>query len=276
MSDFAEYRHVGVADPLRQGDVLESTNSSAPRWDRHLLVITADCDFANAKHHGRVTCVPLLDADEYLMSMQLPRLREKLIRKPLDSLEKSIGRSAHLTVSRTRLREWALEEDPYVIVRSLGIIPVEAANEALLALRAICLIDAPASDLETAVSALIEAQLSGPNPPKRENAQKAVIQPLCDVHSRPPGDAFFLSSVGPGCSDGYFGYLRHVTQVSENDIATKPLHRSALYRRIARLEDRFIHAIAQQFGMVFMAIGLPREYEELRDLHSNVMEGRFQ
>src|SRR5258708_984972 len=100
---FAEYREVGVADPLRQGDVLEAVDIGASMWQRHLLVITADCDFAYAKHQGRVTCVPLLAAEEYLSEMQLPKIRERLIKQPLKEMRQILSKPGAPNISDRRL-----------------------------------------------------------------------------------------------------------------------------------------------------------------------------
>lgn len=64
-STFTESCSRPANTPLRQGDVLEASDPAASVWTRHLMIITADCDFANSKNAGRVTCVPLLAADEY-------------------------------------------------------------------------------------------------------------------------------------------------------------------------------------------------------------------
>jgi hypothetical protein len=47
------------------------------------------------------------------------------------------------------------------------------------------------------------------------------------------------------------------------------------YRRISHLRDRYIHALVQRFALVFMAIGLPKEYEEIRDLHSDILGEKY-
>lgn len=271
---FVEYREIGSSDPLRQGDVLESVDESATKWKRNLLVITADCDFANAKNQGRVTCVPLLSAEEYLAEMQFPRIRERLVKKPLDSLQAAVITSPHPDVSRSRLREWVSEEDAVTIVSQLGV-DLTQKDIALRAIASIRLLDMLPESFDEAVQALIECQLVGPAPPKRENARRNVMQALCETYTQPPGDALFLSSIGPAHEDGYFAYLRHLEQVWQGDISIRPLHRSAQYRRIARLQDRFTHAVVQRFGMVFMSIGLPKEYEEIRNLHSEILGDRF-
>lgn len=107
---FAEFRTIGVADPLRQGDVIEATDMGASMWHRHLLVITADCDFAHAKHQGRVTCVPLLRAEEYLVEMRVPRIREQIAKQQLKGLREILSKAGAPIISDRRLREWPGEE----------------------------------------------------------------------------------------------------------------------------------------------------------------------
>ncbi len=58
----------------------------------------------------------------------------------------------------------------------------------------------------------------------------------------------------------------------EPTIALGPARRAMEYRRISRLEDRYTHALVQRFAMVFLSIGLPRDYEEMRDLHAESIE----
>ena len=86
--DFVEYCNISGLEPLRQGDVLESVDGKPSMWQRHLLVITADCDFAHSKHQGRVTCIPILTTDEYFLEMAVPRLRNRLVKKPSGDLQK--------------------------------------------------------------------------------------------------------------------------------------------------------------------------------------------
>lgn len=273
MTDFLEHQPITPSQPLRQGDILESTKSSPNRWQRHLLVITADCDFAHEKHNGRVTCVPLLSTEEYLSEIQIPRLRERQVAKLLDCLAKLMLRS-HPNMTLTRLREWVSEEDAERIIETLSVRPndIQVAKRAIDAIK---LLDAKPSTFEDAVTSLIEAKLVGPNPPKPENAKKEISSALRDAMLRPPGDALFLSPIAPEYENGHFAYLRHLEQLPQAQIAIGPLHRAAQYRRILRLRDRYTLALTQQFGLVFMSIGLPCEYEELRSFHSEMLGEKF-
>jgi len=267
---FAEYRTVGVTDDLRQGDVIEATDIEATMWHRHLLVITADCDFAHAKNQGRVTCVPLLRAEEYLAEMRIPRIREQIAKQQLKGLREILSNAGAPSISDHRLREWPSEEEPEAIVTGLGLKQGEA-QKATAALTAVRMLNAPITDLKGALELLVDAQLAGINPPKRENATKNLVRNLRETYAQPPGDALFLSAIGPGINEGYFAYLRHIEQVSESDISLGSTRRAVQYRRISRLQDRFIHALVQRFAMVFMSIGLPDEYEEQRDFYSEML-----
>lgn len=271
---FAEYRKVRVADPLRQGDVLEAVDAEASMWQRNLVVITADCDFAYAKHQGRVTCVPLLAAEEYLREMQIPKIRERLVKQPLKVMRQILSKPGMPNISDRRLREWASEEAPEDVVLRLGLEPADA-QQATAALEAICMIDVSASGFKEGVDSLVEAQLVGANPPKRETAVKQVLNSLRDAYARPPGDALFLSAIAPGHDAGYFAYLRHIEQVRESEISLGPSRRDVRYRRISHIRDRFAHALIQRFAMVFMSIGLPEQYEDLRDLYSEMLGDNF-
>ncbi|MEV5417839.1 hypothetical protein [Streptomyces albogriseolus] len=271
---FAEYREVGVADPLRQGDVLEAVDPEATMWQRHLLVMTADCDFAYAKHQGRVTCVPLLAAEEYLSEMQIPKIREQLVKPQLKEIRQILAKAPVPTISDRRLREWATEEAPVDIVKMLDL-PQPDAQKVSAALKAIRMMDMPVDTLKEGVGLLVEAQLIGTSPPKRDTAVKRVVNHLRRSYEQPPGDALFLTAIGPGQDAGYFAYLRHIEQVWEPEISLGPSHREVVYRRISRMRDRFAHALVQRFAMVFMSIGLPTQYEELRDLHAEILGENF-
>jgi hypothetical protein len=271
---FTEYKDVTVTDPLRQGDVIEATDSRASKWKRHLLVITADCDFANAKHQGRVTCVPLLSQDEYLMEFQISRVRDRVINKLVSSLHSLLVATDAPTISLGRLRQWPSEQEPAVIVRTLGLRDshAEEAQKLLAAIRAAA---HPATDLDDAVDRLVRAQVDIPNGKKAANAKQGVVDALKSHYTNPPGDALFLSAIAPNLNTGYFVYLRHLEQIRQPDIAIGPSRNVVGYRRLARLQDRFIHAVSQQFALVFMAIGLPHDYEELRNLHSELLGERY-
>ncbi|WP_146086015.1 hypothetical protein [Rathayibacter sp. AY1D5] len=271
---FVEFREVTVSDPLRQGDILEATEVGASKWQRNLFVLTADCDFANAKNQGRVTCVPLLTQDEYILEFQIPRIRRRLLPRLTENFQAIIAKSSDRTISTDRLTSWPLEEETDTILGALDI-DLASIETARLVIDAIREISVPHDTLDTAVQHLVSAHAAIPNGKSPANAKKDILATVQSHYSSPPGDALFLSAIAPAMQDGYFLYLRHLEQVPESQIALGPMRTSSSYRRIARLHDRFTHAVAQQFALVFMAIGLPSEYEEMRNLHAELLGERY-
>jgi hypothetical protein len=248
---------------------LEAAGSEASFWERHLLVLTADCDLALGKHGGRVTCVPLLTASEYLLEMKVPVLRERALSKFVAELRKVLPPGAP-NISDERFKLWPCEAEPVEIISALGL-GEKNADTAKAALESIRLVSKETPSLKEAIEILVDSQASAPNAKKREAVVNSVLDSLKSPYSKPPGDALFLSSIAPDNTVGYFAYLRHLEQVRESDIAIGPSRTAASYRRIARLRDRYTHALVQQFALVFMSIGLPPAYEEMRALHSEVM-----
>lgn len=263
-----------MTQPMRQGDVIESTDPDANKWQRNLVVITADCDFANAKHQGRVTCVPILTQDEYVMEFQIPRIRERTLSKLVALLAAELAKYLQVNISPQRLREWPTEERSSRIIKALDLDTAVSSNTENL-IEAIRLIQSPVDRLEDAVANIIRSQVDIPNGKKEINARREVIESLKAHYGNPPGDALFLSAVAPKLASGYFIYLRHLEQIRETDIAMGPTRHPVRYRRLARLKDSYMHAVSQQFALVFMSIGMPQEYEEMRQLHADVLGERF-
>lgn len=267
MVSFREYVDADRAEPLRQGDVLEAVDANASPWDRLLFVVTADCDLAHRKHNGRVTCVPLLDQEEYLRIFAVPKVASKIETQLYDELTQLLTRSGAGGISLERAREWVLEAANDQIIEALRSDNTSGESEAKL-LGAIRRINQPVGRVEDFIANALEAQSTVAHPPKPKNARRRVTDSLRECYRNPPGDALFISSVAPGRESGYFAYLRHIEQVMESDIATGPMRRQATHRRIARLSDRYAHALVQRFALVFMPVGLPPEYEEMRDLYA--------
>lgn len=204
------------------------------------------------------------------METQIPRIRERFITKTVGILRTVLQPGNGANISDERLRAWPRETEPAEIIASLGLDGHEAetANAALESIRLIC---QPADTLAEAVELIILSHVAAPNKPKRENVIRQITENLKAPYSHPPGDALFLSAFAPKHDCGYFVYLRHLEQVWEPEISTGPTRAAVSYRRISRLQDRYIHALAQRFALVFMSIGLPKEYEESRDFHSELL-----
>lgn len=265
-SEFKEYRLISAGEPLRQGDVLESAGTEVSKWQRRLLVLTADCDFANGKHQGRVTCVPILESRDYLLEFQLPSLRANYSKKPLAAIQIQLARAGSSGVPTDRLIEWINEQPTTEVVAGLAVA-VANVDEMSAHIDALRILNSPYLSLDAGIAAFATAiEKTG----LAKSSDEALARVRNDLRTRfhdLPGDAMFLGSVGPGNSDGYCAYLRHIEQVWEADVAIAPTRSAVTHRRLARLEDRFTAAVAQRFGMVFMSVGLPASYDESRKRH---------
>ncbi|MDO2970940.1 hypothetical protein [Mycobacteroides abscessus] len=242
----------------------------ATAWNRHLLVITADCDFAHDKHHGRVTCVPLLTKDEYLLELQIPKFRHQALVKVVAALQEvleSLGRNG---ISETRLREWPLEQSTDAILTLLAIAgdKRDVVGGMVDAIREL---GSAASTVAEATAALVQAQRRLPNAQSEKNLRTNLVGRLQNAFKQPPGDALFVSALADGHDYGYFVYLRHLEQIWEPQVSLGPSRSVVEYRRLSRLQEKYTHAIAQRFALVFMTIGLPDAYEEMRDLHADLL-----
>ena len=267
---FTEYRSVAISEPLRQGDVLERVSQESTAWNRHLLVITADCDFAHDKHQGRVTCVPLLTKDEYLLEFLFPKIREQATKKLVAGVQKILHELRAPDVSEPRLRVWP-KEQPTEEILSLLSVPEDKEGIVGGMLDGIReLSSTPASVLE-AVNTLVTAQRRLPNAQSETRLRSEISNRLQNAFRQPPGDALFLSALAEKYDEGYFAYLRHFEQIWEPQISLGPSRSVVEYRRLSRIQENYTHAIAQRFALVFMSIGLPNAYEEMRDIHADLL-----
>jgi hypothetical protein len=268
--DFVEYRPVAITESLRQGDVLERVADDATAWNRHLLVMTADCDFAHDKHHGRVTCVPLLTKDEYILELQIPKLRRQAAAKLAAHLQEVLSGLGAAAISEARLNEWPQEQSTESILTTLAV-PDPSRDAVGGMLDSIRELGGVASTVAEATAALVRAQRRLPNAQSEKNLRSQVVNRLQNAFKQPPGDALFLSALADGHDHGYFVYLRHLEQIWEPQVSLAPSRSVVEYRRLSRLQEKYTHAIAQRFALVFMTIGLPDAYEEMRDLHADLL-----
>ena len=266
---FVEYQDISLTEPLRRGDVLEAIDPDASLWNRNLLVITADCDLAHAKNLGRVTAVPVLTQHEYLTEIQIPKLRERAVSRLIGLIQSLPRDQGAPLVSNARLQEWVDEQDP-TIIASILKVATSSAEVAIEALQAVHDLQAASPVSRISVETLVSAKMVGNNG-KRASARKEVSNTLTSCYANTPGDALFISSISAGHDAGYFAYLRHIEQIWEPEISIGPTRAHAKYRRISRIRDNFTRALVQRFALVFMSIGLPAEYEDVRSLYSDYL-----
>lgn len=110
---------------LAQGDVLRAAAPDATSLSCLYFVMTADCDLANRKHHGRLLCVPIVSLRDYVAGFKLApdvdRYRALLgdeIAKHVQAFRSAQG-GGQLTPSR--ITEWVQETSPEEVLSALEV-----------------------------------------------------------------------------------------------------------------------------------------------------------
>lgn len=271
MEGGVESSAVSVRAPLRQGDVLEATGDAVSMWQRHLVVITADCDLEHGKNLGRVTCAPFLSVDEYLRAIHLARPREDLAGALIGILQEALSEIGRAGIADERLREWVLEVSPDEVVEALGVAGDEGSRIHKIA-ETLRRTSEDWGSLQSATQSMIAGRLVVSPERSEASVRKELVGQYKNAFRSTPGDALFISSIAPGLEDGYFAYLRHHEPVWQSDIELSSARSSAAYRRIGRLQERYAYALVQRFASVFMSVGLPSSYEGTRDLYYEILK----
>lgn len=230
-----------------------------------MMVVTADCDLAYAKHSGRITCVPLLTADEYLLEIYFPELRKPVTERHAREFAAALNSAGGRTMSEGRIVEWCLEVEHGDQVSAAFDVAEDVRQLIENSCNGIRLANSHCDTVEKAVTNLVDSQSLHSNPKAATTLRRTITGGIQQRFTQPRGDSLFLNSIAPGYEDGYFAYLRHIEQVWEADVALRPARRIDGHRRIGALSDRFAHAVVQRFAMVFMPIGLPDTYEAVRN-----------
>lgn len=257
--------------PLRQGDVfLWQDDAYARPWRTYGVVVTADCDLAKDKTHGRLSYVPALLPEDYIWTF----LRHKRFTAEIKSMKVKISRicNKHLIKSSSVSKE--ISEDTYESwINRVG--PKEFVNELKLAdpgqqksilslcerfvkLNSILQKDEPDRNL------LLEClALKAGNKLTDEDIAKDFKGDFLSL----PGDVFHLTTVEGREEGGIFLMLRHITQCNFDAVAVRPEQLrfgDAKAKRVGRIAAPYRYALTQNLGRVFSDIGLPDAYDDRR------------
>lgn len=250
---------------LRQGDVLcDATAQSDPH-----VILTADCDLAHHKNGGRLTCVPLRNPRDYMCDVTMAKKRQsEILRLTAQGID--LEHSARLNVlpsaiplSVERFVAWSSERFP--ITDPVDFAKADDPLDQIMS--AVALLSADL-DFDGSVASLIVSR-SIPAPGSKARAAAAIrntlARELADSIERLPGDALYLTAEQPFSEQGYVAYLRTPVEIRDADVArTYQYGESRRWIRKGRVCSPFLYALTQQFGMVFMSVGLPVDYERAR------------
>lgn len=263
--------HVDAALPIRQGDVLKRV-----RGDGHItlaIVVTADCDIANEKFgEAGLACVQLVFLADHVLGEHARSLAQGQLKKRFEKAAEWVNKrwinkdSQNVALTEERVQAWILASTPEEIEAELNL-PVDdnksfIKRESAALKKAQNLIDNQA-DRYSAIDALCALQAQTTS---RSIQLKSVFGTLNPKDL--PLDLFYVSSVPGEPGLGFVAKLRALTFVPfERSFtsmeAAKDVDNS--FVRVGRLAPTFRHSLAQQFGMLFARIGMPKAYELDRD-----------
>jgi hypothetical protein len=123
---FPEWTELEPGSPVRQGDVLVALKPDGDPWRQILIVLTADCDLAKAKHGGAITCLPILTHVDYLLTFSFDRVRDSLVNRVVERLLKvhadAVGSvTGFPRISASRMRDWVAESDVDDVISALRL-----------------------------------------------------------------------------------------------------------------------------------------------------------
>jgi hypothetical protein len=274
LSTFYECDVIEDDRPLRQGDIFSWLIPSKNPWQQYGVVVTADCDIAKEKHHEILSYVPILFATDYLRLFYLPKQLRRSLRIIKDELLARIRSAQAKTpeftepISEGTAITWVLRSPPEEIVDDLAITD----GRERLRFHELCTLY---RDTESAAAAGTFAEqlsaallLRGRASKNHESARDKLWDEILGHVQSLPGDTLFLNTVGINNTDGYIAYLRLVREIHQSEIAIRQtdLRDSAVKaRRISRLRSPYVYRLTQLLSDIFSSIGLPREYELMRD-----------
>lgn len=263
--------HVDAALPVRQGDVLKRV-----RGDGHTtlaIVVTADCDIANEKFgEAGLACVQLDLLADHVLGEHARTLAQGQLKKRFEKAAEWVNKRwsqkdpENVALSEERVQAWILASTPEEIEAELNL-PVDDRRSFIkresAALRlAQEFMDARAGRY-SAIDALCALQVQTTSRSAQLKSLFGTLNPK-DL----PLDLFYVSSIPGEPGLGFVAKLRALTFIPfERSFtsmdAAKEVENS--FVRVGRLGPTFRHALAQQFGMLFARIGMPKAYELDRD-----------
>lgn len=252
---------------LRQGDVLSVTTETQFSYGSRLgVVITADCDLAQAKHYGQVLMCPIVPAASYYQDIwcakRLENFRERTLRRLRSELD---------NISKAGLLKSALSDHAFEIVCSneaalrtalmtLELAPGKVEELASLAasLEKTCL---PAESLAALVAASAYAQR------KEVSAIRAKLFTEFKVElAKDAIDIVVVHDDITGDDVIHVILLRAPFSIPHRHISMSgSKNEDFQYRRIGRFAPEIKFLIAQKFGTLFSRVGMKSEIEQDRD-----------
>lgn len=264
-----EYEDIGDPDQIAQGDVIEWITAHRERpWKIFGVVVTADCDLAWNKHGGVISYVPGLTNSDFIWKNFRERFFEKRRQEALNSVTKLINTaiqndgSEDSSLSGAAVKDWLARVGRDNLLDEIGING-SLRNKIVKNLDKLLICD-DILNCESFDMSLLERAFAAT---EEKDDRTALIRKIEDQWTQLPGDIFHLPSLPNGEEGGLFLLLRHIRQISVDEVARRPsdmMHGDVKVKRIARVCPPYRYAITQNLARVFADIGLPEDHESRR------------
>lgn len=280
---FEDMAGLGGNEPIRQGDVLVPVQAGMSAF-QGFVVMTADCDLTHDKFGGHLTALPLVSVAQYVRDHWLPRvmatLGQQLEEEILADLSVLIDASPRRVArpSPEHVVRWAIESESSAIAETLGVDDAEMTRINLLAAAVRGIHAAAESGLRTKWASCIEAMVAM-GTRSQDRAAAALAKRISQELPRQlPGDVFYVHDIGRGEDVGYLALARKPVSIPPEKVALVPsdlTYDSPDFRRVGRLDSPYRYRLTQLYGEVFAAIGLPSEYEVVRNTSFGMVAARL-
>ena len=264
--------------PLAQGDVLRASTADTTSLSYLYFVMTADCDLANKKHHGRLLCVPIVSLRDFVanfkVALDVDRHRALLADDVVKQVQAFRTKQGGGQLTPARAAEWVGETAADDVLLALG---VDRDCTDAVRFRMLCSLfkERVPPALESQIYWLQQCREYLDPKAKPDAGVSLAVQRTRDLLSSPPRDVHLLAEVSPDDREGYVLALRFAEQISDEDISLTPGATDSEYRRVARIRSPYVYSIAQQFGTVFTAVGLPNNHHESVKLSGELLIESF-
>ncbi|OEZ83363.1 hypothetical protein JAB6_29400 [Janthinobacterium sp. HH104] len=265
-----EWQNVSSEAPIRQGDLLVLRHSRTLSIQEKVLVITADCDFAQSKTGGAFAALRLLPLESYVRQFWTVKHAKRLLTIDHDELINSFNSlfaaasSNSKTLSKSAIVSWINRRNGKQICEELNVQDVKIQKKfdsCVNKLISLQLIEKSKGNEQCFEDIISFYSIKDNQTP--EDARTSVLKKVRNELSALPEDAFLLSSFPEKPNEPHVVLLRQLVVLPLEKVTTSAEHarEENCYLRYGRLAPTFKYAVSQQFGLLYSRIGLPPEYD---------------
>lgn len=253
--------------PYAQGDILRKFAAGSTDDPEFGLIITADCDIAQAKAADRLTFVEVVTTRTYLERVWIPDQLQKFVKKQATAAAQALAGVMRRSELAFELRDDQLLD--WLRQRSVESID-KAVNRTGKALDAKLVLNLNALQCALGVGGHVTplAQWRALRTTLGDSDEKQ----RADLTSALAGGGgfpdFFLLPELPGASGfGYVALLRfirtvHADEVFASEVDARVQGQPDALHRVGCLTDGIRFAVTQKLAFLFSRIGLPTHFED--------------